>query len=100
MILPLFALLGQGKGYVVVEDKCKCGETLVGEDCYFNVTSVGEMINRITSRGSASKLIIKQNINLGTYTDDPILNFEGKLNGNNKRITGIINQKAYVYNNA
>ncbi len=78
------------------KDTCECGETDVDGDCYFNVTDVPAIKNRISSRGAASKIIIKQNIEMGTYTNDPIMNYEGKLNGNHKRITGVINQTALM----
>ena len=73
------------------EDKCACGETLVGDDCYINVAKPADF-DKMTD--SKKKFIIKQNIDFGTTDRAPIMNFLGTLDGNNMRISGVFNQKS------
>ena len=71
------------------EDKCKCGETLIGEDCYINVASV-EDFDKMAN--SDKKYILKQNVDFGETKRAPIVGFNGVLDGGNKRISGVFNQ--------
>ena len=77
------------------QGKCKCGETLVGEDCYTNIASPADFDKMANSTG---KFIIKQDIDFGTTTRAPVTTFKGTLDGNNKRISGVFNQKSGTEN--
>ena len=74
------------------KDKCQCGETLVGDDCYTNIAIAEDFDTKINT--NKTKYILKQNIEFGTTDRAPIASFKGILDGNNKRITGVFNQTA------
>ena len=70
--------------------KCGCGKTLIGEDCYTNITTTDEL-RAITGKG---KYLIKRDLDFGTTEQRlTITDFGGTLDGNNKRITGVFNIK-------
>ncbi len=73
-------------------DSCACGETKVGEDCYKNIVTADDLYN-VTGQ---DKYIIKQPINLGETDHAPIAGFGGVLDGGNYRISGVMNQKAFI----
>ena len=75
--------------YKFKKDTCKCGETLVGTDCYTNIAKPEDFDKMAKSNG---KFILKQNIDFGETKRAPILGFKGVLDGNNKRITGVFTQ--------
>lgn len=78
-------------------DKCNCGETLVGDDCYTNIATPSDFSKMSNSTG---KYILKQNIDFGKTDREPILSFKGILDGNNKRITGVFNQTSKLYSSS
>ncbi|MBQ9818183.1 MAG: hypothetical protein IJM59_12075 [Proteobacteria bacterium] len=82
--------------YKFKKDTCKCGETLVGTDCYTNIAKPDDFLK--LSSNATGKFIIKQDIEFGKTDRDPIKasSFKGTLDGNNKRITGVFNQTAIL----
>ncbi len=78
--------------YKFKKDTCNCGETLVDGACYTNIASADAFITRLAN--SSGKFILKADIDFGATTQAPIAGFAGTLDGGNKRITGVFDQKS------